>query len=58
MVWAFETTKPTSIGTPPPTKPRLLILSKQFQQQGANTQVYESMEAILIQATMDYNLEL
>jgi hypothetical protein len=29
---AFKTSKPTPSGTPPPTKPHLLILPKQFHQ--------------------------
>ena len=32
--WSFETAKPTPRDTPPPTRPHLLVLPKQFHQLG------------------------
>jgi hypothetical protein len=34
LVWAFETSRPSPGDTPPPMRPHLLILPKQFHQLG------------------------
>jgi hypothetical protein len=49
MVWIFKTSKPTCRYTPPPTKPHLIILSKQFHLLGTKIQTCEHMWSILIQ---------
>jgi hypothetical protein len=47
----FEPSKPTLSNTPPPTRPYLLILPKQFLQLGTKCSIYVLMRATLIQTT-------
>ena len=51
LVWAFETPKPTSNDTPPPARPHLLILPKQFHHREPNIPIYQPIGTILIQST-------
>lgn len=51
MAQSFETLKPTPSDKPPPKKPRLLILPKQFHQWEARMEIYEPVGAIPIQTT-------
>jgi hypothetical protein len=43
-VWAFETSKPSSSDTCPPTKPYLLVLPNESHQLGSSIQIYEPRE--------------
>lgn len=48
LLRAFETSKPTHHGTPPSSRPHLLILPKQFTNWESNIQIHESAGAALI----------
>jgi hypothetical protein len=50
-LWASETSKPTLLGTSPPTRPHVLILPKQFHPLGTKYLSIWAYGAILIQTT-------
>lgn len=51
LAWAFETSKSISTDIILPTRPHLLIISKQFTNWEPNIQIHEPMRATLIQTT-------